>query len=196
MSYIWDALKRSEQERKHQTFTGQIMRHNFFLPRQQRYQRLALIIVILVVLVGLLLWIWRVSGRDTHSILPTTHKLPTPQLSSVVPVVYQPTQSHRAATVKKSISTSLKVSTLVPVLPDLSELPEAVQQAVKPLVFSSHLYNSQSKLRSSVIVNNQSFHIGDFIHSELRIIDITEEGIILDYHGQLFKVSVIQQLFN
>ena len=66
-----------------------------------------------------------------------------------------------------------------------------IQQAVPDMVFAGHVYSSQPAQRS-VIINGASMNEGDRVIQALRVEQITRDGVIFNYQGQLFRVEILQ----
>lgn len=72
----------------------------------------------------------------------------------------------------------------------IDDLPVSVQQKIPNLRFSSHIYSNDAKYRM-VNINGKMLHEGDFVAQGIRLVRITEEGVVLSYQGYTFEVSVL-----
>jgi len=75
-------------------------------------------------------------------------------------------------------------------VPHLVELPLSFQKSVPDLTFNSHIYSSSPSSRR-VMINNAYLRIGESV-AGLRVEDITEEGVVLSRNGQRFRVGVVR----
>ena len=73
----------------------------------------------------------------------------------------------------------------------ITELPTNVQRQIPNLVFSSHLYSDDGDFRM-VNINGKMIREGDMVASDLRLLEITEEGVILGYLHYVFEASVLR----
>ena len=76
-------------------------------------------------------------------------------------------------------------------VPHLSEMPELIQQGIPQMSFAGHVYSSNAEQRS-VIINGHSMAEGDVVITGLVIEQITSDGVIFNYQGQLFRMQILQ----
>lgn len=76
-------------------------------------------------------------------------------------------------------------------VPRLQEMPLSFQSQIPPLEFFSHMYANQPRLRT-VVINGQNLHEQDRLADGLVLESIYEDGVILSYEGESFKISVLQ----
>lgn len=72
----------------------------------------------------------------------------------------------------------------------LVEMPPAFQRTIPDLVFNSHIYGSEPSSRR-VMINNNYLKAGDFF-SGIRVERITEEGVVLSKDGRSFRVGIVR----
>ncbi|HLV78349.1 MAG TPA: general secretion pathway protein GspB [Marinobacter sp.] len=75
-------------------------------------------------------------------------------------------------------------------VPHLVELPLSFQKSVPDLTFNSHIYSSDASA-SRVMINNQYLRVGDRF-SGITVERITEDGVILSRNGQRFRVGTVR----
>ena len=68
----------------------------------------------------------------------------------------------------------------------VSELPLAIQQELPPLSIAMHAYSSQPKDRL-VSVDGRLLRESDYLTPELRLEQITPDGMIFTYRGYRFR---------
>jgi general secretion pathway protein B len=73
----------------------------------------------------------------------------------------------------------------------ITELPINVQRQIPNLVFSSHLYSDDGEFRM-VNINGKMIREGDLVANDLTLREITEEGVVLSYLHYVFEVSVLR----
>ena len=74
---------------------------------------------------------------------------------------------------------------------NVSELPRDIQSQIPDLRFSSHWFNSDRSFRR-VSINGKMLAEGEYVKDELRLEEITEEGVILNYMHYTFEISVLR----
>jgi general secretion pathway protein B len=210
MSYILDALKKSDQERKqgdvpdlqtmHVPVTIEVgpVRWPYFI---------IIILMLSLAFVQGMLRPWeedaQVDMRDDKStasqLVVNSQPLPAedkkPQLvaaTSSAPLAVR-------ATAEKSVSKPVVAAAVVAETPALNvdavqhlyDMPPLVQQAIPEMVFAGHVFSSSAEQRS-VIINGHFMSEGEVIIGKLRIEKITAKGIVFDYNGQLFRMDILQ----
>tara|TARA_A100000164_G_C21881589_1_gene760552 strand:- start:92 stop:679 length:588 start_codon:yes stop_codon:yes gene_type:complete len=193
MSYILDALRKSEEERQPRDIGA-------LTPVQRsRTQRrsnpwlagLVLILVCNAVLLGYLTF-----GRDlvdnnisstplesgTITIVPTagepaTATIPTPAIASRNTAQMEPNDTghnDEAVTIRPSIQTN------------------DIDQLLASLTFTSHLYADDPKV-SSVMIDGRVFREGDTPRIGVDIVSITSTGVVIRYRGREVAYNVLAQ---
>lgn len=212
MSYILDALKKAEQERD----LGRVPRLETMqdnAPRRSRALLLWLVAGVLLVNVAALVWWLRPS---THSDVATPERQAplsavqppriAPSASAAPPVTRMPSPVIVAPPVATTpvIPTPPHVPVTTPVAPAapepdvakpaativplLRELPADIRTSVPPMSLDVHVY-APSATDRFVLINMKKYHEGDQLAEGPRIEEITEEGLVLSYQGQLFRIA-------
>lgn len=221
MSYILDALKKSDQERKRGDVPGLQTVHIPMATEQSTpkllYAVLALLFLLLAFVVGMM-----VSERrqvmNEHPAISESESQPVAPLPSstrvaepVRPAENKPVVTAKAA--EKAISVTQKTPVKAqpvkakrqekPVavadvsvqdlieIPYLHELPDYHQQSIPEMRFAGHVYSSSPSNRS-IIINNSAMSEGDSIMAGLNVEQITSNGVVFSYQGVLFKMDILQ----
>jgi hypothetical protein len=71
----------------------------------------------------------------------------------------------------------------------MQELPAAVRQNLPDFAVSTHLYTDDAPSRM-VRINGQLLREGQFLAAELKLEEITPEGVIFSYHNYRFRVGL------
>jgi hypothetical protein len=71
----------------------------------------------------------------------------------------------------------------------ITALPVDIQQQIPSLTFSSHLYSDDFRM---VNVNGRMMREGEYIDTELQLIEITEDGVILRFREYHVQMSVLE----
>ncbi|RMF17531.1 MAG: hypothetical protein D6758_06245 [Gammaproteobacteria bacterium] len=247
MSYILDALKKSERERRDEALPDPLIPGGLGLRRRRRSSVLPL--VVLVIGVGALAsgltfwWVGRTvqmapadaSGTQPSQNVPAPYSAPQrdvsrtqsqptaqpvhgdasePVLTSSQPAEEGPTPTDEkadqdrplliepgkkpryldrasdemAGTVSAGQTTEIPVQTRE--VPVLSELPLSFQRRVPNLTFNSHIY-SPDATASRVMINNLYLRPGQSV-AGMRLVAVTEEGVVLELDGTRFRVPVVR----
>jgi general secretion pathway protein B len=214
MSYILEALKKSEQERGHGGSPGIQTIHssslNYHTSRKPLWPWLlfAILCVNLAMLVYFMLS--RPDGdagipapapvattqappRKTPTVRPqqlTLAPTPQPPAKTIVapppptPVVAPPP---RVVPMQTPIAAAAPVAT--PVI-EIDELPPDVASHVPHMEFSAHVYSSNPKQRS-VVINDMFLEEGELLSTDLKLSEITPDGVIFEFRGYRFHRSVL-----
>lgn len=220
MSYILDALNKSEQERQQQKLPNLKTSHT---PLILHSGHRPLLVVSMLILASLLLmsaafayWYINLRADATTSIMPGSSagatagglqsmggslevvKIPSNAESNIAPArVDQPVSGVASEPDEQVIlpqilppqrpTPSLDQSSI----PDIVDLPVSVQEKIPTLAFSTHIYASEPGWRM-VGINGKSRRQGDSITDSLRLIEITEGGVVLKYDNYIFRMSVLR----
>jgi len=69
-----------------------------------------------------------------------------------------------------------------------ADLPEHIQQALPQIRISLHFFSNKPEARL-VRINDRHLHEGDMVASDLRLLEITEGGVILGFRGYQFRLD-------
>lgn len=204
MSYILDALNKSEQERRSRRAPGIETVHRTAESAPARISRwwLALLMLLILVNLGILgFWLIRPSATapqaavtpsaatpspataSTPSAIPTTPGVVTRQTPEGLLVTPAPASSSPTTAPSTPLASGARPE-------PISDLPDNIRQQIPPMSFSSHIYSDDAKYRM-VDINGNIYHEGDMVSNGMRLVRITEEGIVLSYRGYTFEVSVL-----
>jgi hypothetical protein len=70
----------------------------------------------------------------------------------------------------------------------LSAMPPEFQQAVPSMTVNIHVYAADEASRI-LYINNRLYRRGDEISGGVRVKEIVPDGVVLRFHGQLFKLA-------
>lgn len=192
MSYILDALNKSEQERRSNKAPDLTTIHRQpppKTPNQSSHVRWLSGLTIIVILNAAGYW-WLI--RDEQTPVPVTAPAHA-QADNIVPASSFPTGS---AVPIEPQPTEILISPgdvitsyLTPV--DISGLPGELQSQIPDLQITSHLYSKDADLRM-VNINGKIVLEGGNISDGMRLIEITEQGIVVNFQGYNFILNVLQ----
>jgi general secretion pathway protein B len=229
MSYILDALKKSDQQRRHATVPTLSTAHSAAqAPKQTHFSLYALLAVVLIgagILIG---WLqpWRATAPQNvriEPVAPVNANLPATDIqtsemhATALALPAKPPMKSNPASTNPAIPTQLQPATTadhpVPAsateraTPSLSqtpnptqaapetqvlkqsELPSEIQQSLPNLVIAFHQY-SRSPSERRVMINNVLLRQGEFITPDLKLEQITPEGMVLGFQGYRFSRGV------
>jgi general secretion pathway protein B len=218
MSYILDALKKSEQERGHgsapnvQTLHSSSLNYHANKTPLWPYFLLTAIVINLAALFYFIIAKTEVEAttqeqqRITETSPAVTNTVQTASSKpvgttiedaySVETVVYKPIsipgsnqgiakQSPRARVVEAPRQQQASLSVL-----ERDELPFEMSQHIPVMEFTAHVYSS-NPVQRSIVINGRFMEEGDWLASDLFLSEITPDGAIFDFKGQLFHQGVI-----
>lgn len=229
MSYILDALKKSEQQRGHGTAPSVQTLHSTGLGYDSNKTHLwpyILLAAIVINLAALLYFIITDSPTDSsisiqHMTTDTVRTEPgetqfsasrqtaqTPLTDTAETIVYKPVsipankplagiETYQATEQTNELATERAVENVPApftapqnVILQRDELPADVQQHIPVMEFSAHVY-STNPLHRSIVINGRFMEEGDKFASDILLSEITPDGAIFNYQGQLFHQRVV-----
>ena len=206
MSYILDALNKSEEEKKQHKTPGLNTIHiraDRQRSRNSKWLWPAFGLVLVLINLGFVLWFTADKGNtvsnqnitNPHQVRPSPAATTNPK-----PQQYRPAKLIQNANKGSSNQTAQnRRSTLKTVdVPRQTKaaLPEPTQDRLSPEIqindiwFSSHIYAEDRSLRM-VVINGKRFREGDPIARNLELQAITQEGVIVKQGNQLIPISVL-----
>lgn len=218
MSYILDALNKSEQDRKNQGSPrlDTVHRHPPDKPGGMRTWVIPL--VMLAALNAGFIAFWMTREAPSTSMLPDMTLPDTtgstgvasnggPSSSAVATVNNQA----RAAEVTEEGTGSVGSEQELLITPEdfyrsgnnlastepargarrIGELPSSIQRQIPDLKFSSHIFADEASFRM-VNINGRLLREGDMLDDKTRLVEITEQGVVLGHEQYTFEVSVLR----
>lgn len=212
MSYILDALKKSEQQRRRgATPTLQEAPVTPPAARPAPIEHYPLIAAILLV-IGIAAGWWRPWQTEPQAQLPPAVKapdsprIPTQAMTEVtahalVATTSSPTTLQHPPAYAKNQTTHPDTAPIAVTPPpiaapaqkaaiiSLTELPLSVQQELPPMTIQLHAYSSKPTKRL-VSINSRMLHEGESLAPGLLLEEITADGMILSYKGFRFQHGI------
>lgn len=216
MSYILEALKKADQERKQ----GELPDLKSISPASTgagEKSRSTIWLIAAIAIAAAILWFrpWQQPQQIVQPSQPLTFKQTekpleeAPQattLQSEATRVIEPKQVHeerdnpvdktsealpekrQPVTEAKNGATAESGGELTRNLPTIMELPAHIRNALPTISISGHIYD-ESPAGRMIIINDRVLREGRSIDDKLSIHEITGNGVILDYAGTLFFMS-------
>lgn len=213
MSYILDALRKSETERRQGKVPdlGQQLHLVHRPKRRRRVGAAGWLALALMANAGVLAYIfWPATSRAPETPVPAEAVepgIPAPMPAQPVadappelvtpPAPTVPELAERATIIVPSArpggdeapvaATGIEIEERVP---HLVELPLSFQKSIPDLTFNSHIFSSDPQARR-VMINGHYLRTGEGF-AGLRVERITEDGVVLSKDGQRFRVGVVR----
>lgn len=216
MSYILDALNKSEQERRGQK-TPDLQTVHRAPPAKERSPFPTMLVIGIFAFINVIgIGYWLYNSQPTEVVATSE----APVVANSEPVTVANPEPKVATTIQENSSTNINTNTQNPpaaatintnidetegllITPDsafqkpsndpvrITELPINIQRQIPDLVFSSHLYSDEPDFRM-VNINGRMIREGDMVAGELKLREISEEGVILGFRHYVFEVSVLR----
>jgi general secretion pathway protein B len=196
MSYILDALKKSDQQRQRGTIPPlPTMQATVAVPRHRMSAYYILIAVVLLgagVLVG---WLrpWQ-AEQPPFEATSIAAEAPVPVTQQVAPVpaptesITQTEVARTAEPAERNSSTLSEAAQQQQAIP-FSELPLQIQQEIPVMKVQLHAYANKPGERL-VSINDIRLREGESLMSGLRLEQITPDGMIFSYKGYRFQRGI------
>lgn len=194
MSYILDALRRSEQDRR------RLQSHHELIPPQlshdRRRRRSWLLVLLIAINLATIAWLLLRTGPDSDlAHVPQSVQTASPQrLPALEELTGQPAPAPVMSPAATPTATPAVAPTALPPAeptasppPLLAELPEHVRKALPELHISVHVYAGKPAARF-VHIDGRSYREQHQVSDQLVLEEITLDGAILNYQGQRFRV--------
>ncbi|WP_457576457.1 general secretion pathway protein GspB [Desulfomarina sp.] len=202
MSYILNALKKSAQKRQHdEKHSYDFIRDPLpiTLPFDFSEYRKPVFVSCLILVFSLFLgtWFFKSSpppskqGKKGEQHHQETARL-TPRVSTVklseLTITPLPWQGKTLSEPRKKPRQKIPQINSQP-LPDQPELPATAKDKFPQLHFAGHAYSTIPSKRM-IIINNAILREGERINTQLRLVEITRRGIILERDGEKFRIEL------
>jgi general secretion pathway protein B len=221
MSYILDALQKSERERKQQVMPNLHAAAPVTLTTRRWWPWIAAIGLLLFSINMAALWYWLPPStlspalpRQAEMVVKSTPTAAAATAGSVTDTTLDTTADRLVdstvdSTADSTIDREIQARELIVSAPQrvtpseftdldsrraitpvrITALPVDIQQQIPSLTFSSHLYSDDFRL---VNINGRMMRESEYIDTELQLIEITEDGVILRFREYHVQMSVLQ----
>lgn len=205
MSYILDALKKSEQDRGHGAVPGVQTIHSSSLNYHQEKSPVWPWFLGALVVINLIAVIYFIQSKDIKESVAAIQ----PEAIIETPAQEKPAFTPAAPTTTTSIPSAAVIAiqkevpafatqaikqteTIEPIFEtvDLYDLPLSVRQHIPAMEFSAHIYSS-NPLQRSLMINGRFLEEGSQVTRELFLSEITSDGAVFDFQGYRFRTSVL-----
>ncbi len=201
MSYILDALNKSEEEKKQHRTPGLNTIHQKSANRSQ-VRRLWLIVassVVIINLAGLIIWfVFLVEApKATDAKVSLTPKPQTiirqarPNNNGALSLETRASRPEPAL-IGSTLSRPARKQLTPQTYHFQDSLSRQIKQEISAIRFSSHIFANDASLRM-VVINGQSLREGSRFGSGLLLKTVTEEGVVIAYQNHEVPISVLNQ---
>ena len=179
------------------------------LPGVQRRGRILpwvlLCAVLVILVVGLSVYVWRIEamrGGVSSGQRQGRRAIPAAAAATVTVATTQPSGLAASASLKATVpklktinrtqtgpsgrrrisARGEKLQSQTSSVGVAQTVPDAVRAALPPLVVAVHVWNPQPSARF-IIVGGHVYHEGDRLASQLRLVIITQSGLVVDFRG-------------
>ena len=205
MSYILDALKKADHERRQGSVPS--LENSSPAPAQQpQHNRNMIFVLAFALLMVVIVWFkpWQEEGSIEHMNLSSqatqtkTMSTQSEPVRSGADKSRQPIDTLSAQVtldemsekpVLEAVSTPQQSVSDTGAIPRLMTLPAQTRNSLPAIQISGHIYDPTPANRM-VIINGQVEREGHFVSDGLILEKITEDGIVLNYSGTLFFMNV------
>jgi general secretion pathway protein B len=210
MSYILDALKKSEQERGNGNIPGVQTVHSSSLNynNKKTYWPYILIAAVLLNLIAIIYFVFDKENKTAVEPVVTADQTTTEIISAPVKVIEQTQEenkqtAHTTATEKPITLNNVETSSEKQIAPAASremtsnntiveyyDLAEHIKQQLPKIIISAHVYSS-NPVQRSIVINNNFMEEGEYVLDDLVLYEITRDGAVFSYHETLFHRGIV-----
>jgi general secretion pathway protein B len=194
MSYILDALNKSEQERERKQTPGLKSLRGEPPPNRFQLRHFLYLLALLAIFNSIVVFFYFGNhsqsevGIRPHEKTPLAGSLVTANkakeemhLSSLSP------PAHRSADFSAQVTSENTVA--------VNNLPGRVVGKLPDIQITAHIFASDTTLRM-VNINGVSTREGDLISNDLMLVEITESGVVMDFEGHAYVINILEDWQN
>ena len=207
MSYILDALNKSEQEKAETKTPGlNTVHQRVERPDSRTPQRWQIIVGVILTLNVAALAAWYFTSSDSAD---TEMTVQPPPRSSLPAITENSPAASRTQSIERPQSPTVirqepardtrQVQQATPIQRASATVPRTVtvdaRTRLAAIRFSSHIFAADQALRM-VVVDGQRMKEGDTLSGGIRLEQITEDGVIFQHNGTRYPIDVLSQWDN
>ena len=194
MSYILDALNKSEQERERKQTRGLKSLRGEPSPNRFQLRHFLYLLALLAIFNSIVVFFY--FGNHSQPEVGIRPHEKTPLADSLVAANTAKEEVHLNS-LSPSSSQSADFSAQVTsdnTLP-ANNLADRVVRHLPDIQITAHIFASDAALRM-VNINGVSTREGDFISNDLMLVEITESGIVMDFEGHAYVMNILENWQN
>ena len=194
MSYILDALNKSEQERERKQTPGLKSLQGEPSTNRFQFRHFLYLLALLAIFNSIVVFFYFGNhsqsevGIRPHEKTPLAGSLVTANkakeemhLNSLSPPTYQSADFPAQVTSDKTVA--------------VNNLPNRVVRQLPDIQITAHIFASDTALRM-VNINGVSTREGDFVSNDLMLVEITESGVVMDFEGHVYVMNILENWQN
>ena len=191
MSYILDALNKSEQERERKQTPGLKSLRGEPSPNRFQLRHFLYLLALLAIINSIGVFIY--FGNKSQSETRIAPQAKNPSADALVPA--------NAATVDGPMTSSSLTAAQPAEFPasgktvDINDLPDQVIRRLPEIEITTHIFASDSDLRM-VNINGVSRKEGDLVTNSLLLVEITEDGVVMHFEGYAYAMNILEDWQN
>ena len=191
MSYILDALNKSEQERERKQTPGLKSLRGEPSPNRFQLRHFLYLLALLAIFNSIGVFIY--FGNNSQPEARIAPQAKNPSADSLVPA--------NAATVDGPMTSSSLTAAQPAEFPasgktvDINDLPDQVIRRLPEIEITTHIFASDSDLRM-VNINGVSRKEGDLVTNSLLLLEITEDGVVMNFEGYAYAMNILEDWQN
>ena len=214
MSYILDALKKSEQQRGNGKIPDVQTVHSSSLNYRDDKKAYWPYFLIAAILLNLIAIIYFMYDKETTTVVVAIEdKEATPKIMSNKENIISnsstatssnennpaPLTPEQNIVVPNNTSTKLKTTRSPAKAPrddvqsdtvEFYDLPESLLRQIPSITVSAHIYSS-NPLQRSIVINNKFLEEGDYVLDDLTLHEITKDGAIFNFNDTRFHYGIV-----
>jgi len=217
MSFILDALKRSERERARVAAEAAPVEEGATHRAAPGMARIAIAVLVVAAVLGGAWWWWRSGaapsrGTEIPVALPAPASAPAAAPAPKAEPAARPKPAAGSGPTPRAETPAAAPATAAPaperpppitvpppppptgpvvidpkVVPFLSQLPADFQQSLPPMTVNIHVYVPDESARV-LFINNRQVQKGEWLSGSVRLEEIVADGAVMSYQGVRFKL--------
>ena len=189
MSYILDAIKKSEAERN-QGFSPGALAAVHDAPRTGTTRQLNNVDLPVLGFPRRAIGGWWMWQQTRATWVAPAADVPTPAVADVARPAEATLPESEAPAVEPTLPTTTPARVADTVEPAPAAAPTVIRPPPRAPAFSTHVYADDRDLRA-VTLDGRRLTEGDLIEPGMHLVEITETGVIVDYHGERIAFDVL-----
>jgi hypothetical protein len=194
MSYILDALNKSEKERERKQTPGLKSLQGEPPPNRFQLRHFLYLLGLLVIFnsIGVVIYF----GNDSRPgiSIPLQAESPSADSPAAANVTTLETPMNSSSSIAAQ-PTGFPAPIVRDNALDVNDLPDHVIRRLPKIQITAHIFASDPDLRM-VNINGVSTREGDLVSDSLLLVEITEVGVVMDFDGYSYVMNIVEDWQN
>lgn len=196
MSYILDALRKSEEARRRQQGPDLSLADSTGDPAREPKSRVLPLLALALLVNAAVLGIWLLRTGTTEPASPLPESAPRPETAKAQPALtldpappaaapmapQEPAQTARPAADRNALNWRQQP------IKRIDDLSPSSRSRLPSLAISTHIYSDEPRHRE-VSINGRRYQEGDSV-AGLALLEITETGVLLGFEEQVIRLDL------